>query len=74
MNGLGRTLIIIGAVFLISGVVIMFAGKFNLPLGHLPGDIILRKKNMTVYFPWVTTLLISVVLSLIMNFISRWKN
>lgn len=74
MNQIGRILIFTGIFLLVAGVILTFAAKLNLPLGHLPGDIILRRKNLTVYFPWVTMFLISLLLSLILNLISKWKN
>jgi len=67
MNELGKALIAMGALIVVIGVVLLLAGKFNLPLGRLPGDISWRSKggNTSVYFPIVTCLAISVLLSLI---------
>jgi hypothetical protein len=44
---------------------VLFAGRLPLRLGRLPGDIVYRGKNTVVYFPWVTSLLLSAVLSLL---------
>jgi hypothetical protein len=66
MMNLGRLLIMAGVALVIIGAIVLLAGKFNLPFGRLPGDIVYRGKNTTVYFPWVTCLVISVVLTLIM--------
>ncbi len=65
MVDLGKLLLIFGGIIFVIGAVLVFAGRFNLPLGHLPGDIAYRGKNTSVYFPITTCILISVVLSLI---------
>ena len=65
MTDLGKLLLVVGGVIFLLGVVVLLAGKFNLPLGRLPGDIVYRGKNTVFYFPIVTCIVISVVLSLI---------
>jgi DUF2905 family protein len=64
---MGRNLIILGIVIAGIGLVVL-AG---VPLGRLPGDIIWRRGQTTVYLPIVTCLVISVVLSLIMAIFRR---
>jgi hypothetical protein len=64
---MGRNLVILGVVIAGIGLVVM-AG---VPLGRLPGDIIWRRGQTTVYLPIVTCLVISVVLSLIMTIFRR---
>ena len=64
---MGRTLVIVGVVIAGIGLAVM-AG---LPLGRLPGDIIWRRGQTTIYLPIVTCLVISVVLSLIMTIFRR---
>ena len=49
-------------------------GRFNIPFGNLPGDITYQKKNLTVFAPFGTMLLISVILTVILNIFSRWKH
>jgi hypothetical protein len=61
---MGRTLIIVGATLVAIGLLITFGEKLPLRLGHLPGDIVIRGKNSVLYFPVVTCILVSVVLSL----------
>jgi hypothetical protein len=73
MGGLGRALVIMGAVIVVLGLALMLAGRFNLPLGRLPGDITWRGKNTVVYFPLTTSILVSIVLSLILYLISRFR-
>ena len=62
-----------GAVIVVLGLVLMLAGRFNLPLGRLPGDITWRGKNTVVHFPLTTSILVSIVLSLILYLISRFR-
>jgi len=57
----------------VVGLLLLFAGKLNLPLGRLPGDIIYRGKNTVIYFPLATSLLISIVLSLLLWLINRGR-
>lgn len=67
----GRTLIWIGVGILILGVIISLGEKLPIRFGRLPGDIVVRGKNSVFYFPLVTCLLLSVVLSLVMWLIGR---
>jgi hypothetical protein len=73
MSGLGKALVIAGAVIVVLGLVLMLSGRFNLPLGRLPGDVTWRGKNTVVYFPIATSIIISIVLSLILYLISRFR-
>lgn len=68
--GFGRTLIIIGLVLVVVGLLVTVAGRFT-PLGRLPGDIVYRRNNFTFYFPIVTSLLLSVLLTLVLWLFSR---
>ena len=69
-GGFGKTLILLGAVLMVLGVVFLVAPKIPF-LGKLPGDIHLRGKNWSFSFPVVTCIVISVVLTLILNLFSR---
>ena len=73
MSDLGKLLIVLGAALLVAGVVLVAVGRTNLPLGRLPGDIVYRGKNTTFYFPLATSLLVSVVLSLVLYLVGRWR-
>jgi ribose/xylose/arabinose/galactoside ABC-type transport system permease subunit len=68
---LGRMLIALGLLVAALGVLISFAEKLPIRLGRLPGDIVVRGKHSVFYFPLVTCLLISVVLSLVLWLINR---
>lgn len=69
--GLGRLLIVVGIVLVCIGFLLVLVEKANLPLGGLPGDIVLRGKHSTVYFPIVTCLLLSVLASVVLWLLNR---
>ncbi|MGA7522666.1 MAG: DUF2905 domain-containing protein [Acidobacteriaceae bacterium] len=71
MGDLGRVLIGVGLLIAAVGVAVLLLGKAGLPLGHLPGDFVWRGKHTTVYFPLVTCIVISVVLSLVVWLMRR---
>jgi hypothetical protein len=71
--GLGRLLIVFGLILVVAGVVVILAGKANIPLGRLPGDISYRGKNTAFYFPIMTCIVISIVLSVIMWIVNRFS-
>jgi hypothetical protein len=73
MTDLGKLLIVLGALLLAAGVALMLLGKTHFPLGRLPGDIVYRGKNTTVYFPIVTSVLLSIVLSIVLYAIGKWR-
>ena len=73
MTDLGKLLVVVGIVLVVAGAALMLLGRTNLPLGRLPGDIIYRGKSTTFYFPLATSLLVSVVLSVVLYVLTRWK-
>lgn len=73
MNQLGKLILGLALALVVIGGVLMLAGRMGLPLGRLPGDIVYRGKHTTMYFPLVTCLVISVVLTLIFYVISRFR-
>jgi DUF2905 family protein len=73
MTDLGKLLLLLGGVIVLIGAVLLLAGKFNLPLGRLPGDIVYRGKNSVFYFPIVTCIVVSVILSLILWLFGRHR-
>jgi hypothetical protein len=74
VGDLGRILVVTGAVILVAGLILMALGRVNLPIGRLPGDIVYRGKNTTVYFPVATSILLSVVLSLVVYLLNRFRH
>ncbi|MFZ0774475.1 MAG: DUF2905 domain-containing protein [Candidatus Sulfotelmatobacter sp.] len=73
MAEFGKLLVIFGLILAAAGLVLILLGRTSLPLGRLPGDFLYRGKNTTVYFPLATSLLVSVVLSLILYLINRFR-
>jgi Protein of unknown function (DUF2905) len=73
MSELGKLLMVLGVILLVAGAVLTLIGRANLPLGRLPGDIVYRGKNTSFYFPLATSLLLSVLLSLVLYIIGRWR-
>jgi hypothetical protein len=74
MTDLGKLLIYLGAILLAGGVVLVLLGRTGLPLGRLPGDIVYRGKNTTIYFPLVTCIVLSIVLTIVMYVIGRFRH
>jgi hypothetical protein len=56
------------------GLVFMLAGRTNLPVGRLPGDIVYRGKHTIFYFPLATSILISVVLTLVFYVLGKIRH
>jgi len=73
MSDLGKLLILFGCLLVVAGVVLVLVGRTHFPLGKLPGDIVYRGKNTTIYFPLATSLLVSVLLSLLLYALTRWR-
>ncbi len=70
-ENLGKLMILIGIFIAISGIFFAFWSKIPF-LGRLPGDILLQKGNFRLFFPIVTCLVISAVLTIIINLIIRF--
>jgi hypothetical protein len=70
---LGKLLIVLGAILLGAGVALFLLERTGLPLGRLPGDIVYRGKRTTFYFPLATSMLLSIVLTVVLYAIGRWR-
>ncbi len=66
----GKLFIALGAVLVLVGLLIVFAPRIPFP-GHLPGDIVVERRNFTLYIPIVTCVLLSAILSLILWLLMR---
>ncbi len=64
MRDLGRLLVIAGAVLIVIGLVLPYAGRLG--IGRLPGDIVYRRGNFSFYLPLMTSILLSIALTLIL--------
>jgi len=69
--GFGRALILLGVVLAGVGLFFVLGGKVPGSLGRLPGDLVVRRGNFTFYFPIVTCLLLSLLLTLIFSLFRR---
>ena len=72
MENIARFLVIGGIVLILIGGGVYLAAKFGIPLGRLPGDIRIEGENGSFYFPLATSILISVVLTIVLNVIARF--
>jgi len=74
METIARYLMLAGiGLFLIGGGMFL-AAKFGITLGRLPGDIRIEGQNGSFYFPVTSSILVSVILTILMNIISRFLN
>ncbi len=64
---MGKILIVLGLVIVVIGLLI----NFGVPIGRLPGDFTFRRGNFSFYFPLTTSILASILLTLVMMFLSR---
>lgn len=71
MGNIYKIFIIAGAVLLAIGIGLFILQKLHIPVGRLPGDILISKKNLTFYFPITTSILISLLLSMILYICKR---
>ena len=65
MAEIGKSIIFIGIIIVIIGVVLLYSDRLPFNLGKLPGDISYKKENFSFYFPITTSIIISIVLSLV---------
>lgn len=71
MAQLGKMLLFGGLVLAGTGLLLILGERLG--LGRLPGDLVWKRRNTTVYFPWVTSLIVSVILTVLLNIFSRRK-
>ena len=67
---IGRILVIFGIVFVALGLIFMLSGKIPF-IGRLPGDIAIRGKNWSFYFPVITCIILSIILTFLLNLFFR---
>ncbi|WP_260740837.1 DUF2905 domain-containing protein [Tunturiibacter lichenicola] len=73
MYDFGRTLIFLGILLVLVGVVLLGLNRLHLPIGRLPGDLNWRGRGWSVSFPLATSILVSVVLSVLLWIIGRMR-
>ena len=71
---IARILIIFGVILVLAGGALYFVGRFNLPLGRLPGDLVFRRGNFTIAIPIVTSIMLSILLTIGINVLIRFLN
>jgi hypothetical protein len=71
IGALGRLLILMGVAIVVVGLVLVFADRIP-GLGRLPGDLSFRIGNVRVFFPIVTMLIVSLLLTVVLNVVVRW--
>jgi hypothetical protein len=64
-ENIGKLLLTVGGVIALTGILFLFLGRFG--LGRLPGDILIKRGNLTIFFPITTMVLISILLTLIFS-------
>lgn len=72
MQDIGKAILGLGLLFVLVGAALLLAGRFGLPLWRLPGDFAYKGKNVSVYFPLGTSIVISIVLSVVLYLFSRF--
>ncbi len=70
LEPIGWSLVVLGAIIVVVGLVLVFGDRIPV-LGHLPGDIVLKGDNLTVFIPLGTMFVVSVVVSLVLAFLNR---
>jgi len=70
MENVARILILTGIILLVVGGIFLLYARFSF---HMPGDIVIRRKNFVFFFPLATSIILSIVLTLILNLLIRMK-
>ena len=73
LRELGRLLLVLGGVVTVIGALLYFGARLPFRLGRLPGDVVHRGEHITVYFPIVTCLVVSAVISLVLWLIGNLR-
>lgn len=72
MNAFGRFLVISGILMILAGAIFILGGHLPFHFGKLPGDIEIHRKNVHLYIPLASMLLISIFITVIINFLHRF--
>ncbi len=72
MAELAKTIIILGAALVVIGILLLAGPRLPF-LGRLPGDIVIKRENFTFYFPLATGILLSILISLILYLIGKFR-
>jgi len=72
MGEIAKAIILTGAVLIVIGLVLLLFQKTPF-LGKLPGDILVKKENFTFYFPLATSIIISIIISLVLYLLGKFR-
>jgi len=72
LDGLGRMLMWLGGGLLALGLLLVLIARIP-GLGHLPGDVVVRNKDFTLYAPFGLMVVLSIVLTVLLNLFARWR-
>jgi len=67
MGEIGKLLLFLGIFIFLLGLFMILADRVNLPIGKLPGDITIKRDGFTLYIPLATSILLSLILTLLLN-------
>jgi hypothetical protein len=73
LSDLGRAILLLGGLLVVVGLVLTFAGRVPL-LGRLPGDVVIERGGLTCAVPIATSILLSLLLTLVLNVLARLGN
>jgi hypothetical protein len=73
MEGLGRILLIVGGIVIVLGLLLVFSNHIPF-IGKLPGDIFVKRDGYSFYFPIVTLLILSILITIVVNVILHFLN
>lgn len=73
MGAVGKLLVVCGVILITVGLIIQYFDKLPL-IGKLPGDILIERKNFKIYLPISTSVLISILITMILYLIGKFKN
>ncbi len=74
LSSIARWIILAGVAIILIGIGLWLAGRFDLPLGHLPGDIHIERDGFSCFIPLATSIILSLLLTLALNIFLRFLN
>ena len=74
METIARYIMIFGLILLVIGGLLYLGARLGFPIGRLPGDIHIQRGNVSCFFPLVTSILLSIVLTILLNVVARLLN
>jgi hypothetical protein len=74
LSSLGKGIVSVGLALVIVGSLLWLLGRSGLPVGRLPGDIRIERENVSCYLPLATMILLSMVLTILLNVLLRLLN